>query len=187
MVPRADGRTYPLALRAIYEAESRIQEIAIVNAHKAPELLATFNIAYLKVKEHIVQLELMLCDAKQKLATRKSILTLDEVPRILKEKGLFVEKNPGGNEDQRQAIFNVDPEYIKNQDRVDIIKAMISLLDGKKDGLEWAYTSVKKILGGETNWADMNQNRNLSAPSQHPTTVGQTYDPTSPRSKFGGS
>lgn len=183
VVPSEEGKQpLLLPLTAIYETEHRIGEVATVNAHKAPELLAAFNIAYLNVKDYIVRLHLCLADAEKSSNTRKSIVILDIVPGVLKAKGISNARSPGGSEDQREAVLAQDVEYLKCQDRINMIKAIIELLEGKKQGFEMAYTSVKKILGGETNWADMNKNRNLSAPAQHQAGI---RDPNSPRSGFG--
>lgn len=183
VVPSGEGRK-PLLfpLQKIYEAESRIPEVATVNAGKAPELLATFNIAYLHVKDMIVRLRLCLDDAKKASNMRKSIVVLDIAPGVLKNKGLTRPSSPSGSEDQREAVLNGDVEYLKCQDRVSCIEAMIELMESKKTGVEMAYTSVKKILGGETNWADINKNRNLSVPAEHPAGI---HDPNSVRNKFG--
>jgi hypothetical protein len=183
VVPSEEGKKpILLPLTKIYETESRIQEVATVNAHKAPELLAAFNIAYLDIRDYIVRLHLCLADAESSANTRKSIVILDIVPQVLRDKGIASARSPGGSEDQREAVLAQDAEYLKRKDRIDIIKAIIELLEGKKIGIEWAYTSVKKILGGETNWADMNKNRNLSVPAEHPP----MHDPNSPRNRFGG-
>lgn len=184
VVPSGEGRKPLLfSLAKIYEAESRIPEVATVNAGKAPELLAAFNIAYLTIKDMIVRLHLCLDDAQKALNIRKSIVILDIAPNVLKNKGLTRPSSPSGSEDQREAVLYSDQEFLKCQDRVSCIKAMIELMESKKTGVEWAYTSVKKILGGETNWADINKNRSLSVPDQHPAM--RDTDPNSPRNKFG--
>lgn len=186
VVPSGEGKD-PLLLPMgkIYETESRIQEVATVNAHRAPELLATFNMAYLDVKNYIVRLHLCLADAEKAANLRKSIVILDIVPGVLKAKGISNARSPGGSEDQREAVLAQDQEYIKCTDRVHMIEAIIELLEGKKEGFEWAFTSVKKILGGETNWADINKNRNLSAPAEHRPM--RPTNPNDPRSGFGGA
>lgn len=167
LVPTTSGVT-PLPMRSIWAAEQRCQEVAFVNAQKAPELLATFNVGYLEVKEALTKLRLFLVDAEKTANLRRSVIILDEAPRILKEKGLTRPSNPGGSEDLRQAVIDADPEHQRLLDRVHIIEAMIELLEGKAEGLVNAFTSVKKILGGENDWRGLNQNRRLSAGADLP-------------------
>jgi hypothetical protein len=177
-----------IPIRSVYEAESRIPEVATANAHKAPELLATFNIAYLDVKDVLLKLECLQIEASKDVNRRKAIVILDEVPKILAAKGLSSARSPGGSEDQRNAILDTDAEYLAANDRLSLIKAMIKLMEGKLKGVEMAYTSVKKILGQDNGWKDLNQNRNLSAGAPMPdVTAGMTVDPSNPRSRFGGA
>jgi hypothetical protein len=138
-----------LPVRGIYDAELRIKEVATVNEHKAPELLATFNITWLEIDSHIKQATLLLHEAKKAANQRQSIVILDEVPKILVEKKLATARSPGGSEDQRNAILNLDKDYINLTDKVAQIECIVELLEGKKKAIEMAYTSVKKILGGE--------------------------------------
>lgn len=138
----------------VYRAEGRIKEVAYVNAHKAPELLAAFNIAYLDINDHLTKLELALNEAQKVANKRRSIVILDEVPKILALKGLASTRSPGGSEDQRNAILDQDELYLTALERVQIVKAMQSLLEGKQKAIEMAFTSVKKILGGEPSWKD---------------------------------
>jgi hypothetical protein len=178
-----------LPMRKIYDTESRIQEVATVNAHKAPELLATFNMCYLDIKNYVTRLHLCLADAEKAKNLRRSIVVLDIVPQVLRDKGVANARSPGGSEDQREAVLAQDVEYIKCVDRINMIEAIIELLKGKEEGIEWAYTSVKKILGGENDWAGLNKNRNLSVPIEHPGLAGTrpgASDPNSPRNRFGG-
>lgn len=192
MAPTVSGSPLPLAFARIYKAESRIEEVAVVNAHKAPELLACFNMAFLELKEHLVKLQLLKVDALKAANKRRSVVILDEVPRILREKGISSSRSPGGSEDQRQAILDQDEEYLKAKDRVDLLEAMEELLEGKVEGMEWAFTSVKKVLGNDNPWhhgSGLSKDRNLSAPSELPEGLqpGVTIDPNSTRAKFGGS
>ncbi len=139
-----------LALKRLYAVTSRIQEVATVNAHKAPELLATFNRAYCDLGEYLSMLELCWHHADRKARDIRSRIILDDVPRILAEKGLASARNPGGSADQREAILDGSAEYQKALERVQVIKCMSTFLKDKRDSLEMAFTSVKKILGNES-------------------------------------
>lgn len=199
LIPRRDGSTVHVQMRSVYTALGRVQEIATVNAQKAPELLATFNMAYLDVIEVQKQLELLEHDAEQVANLRKSVVLLDLVPKYMQERGISTSRSPLGSEDLRKAMLDRDEEYLACLDRVAHIQAVQKLVDGQKEGLEMAFTSVKKILGGETNWQGLNQNRNLSAgapsgplyppvPSTPAEAPRSSNTPSSNlRSRFGGA
>jgi hypothetical protein len=151
MIPRGLPNLAPLAIQIgeIRSAESRIKEIADVTPHKAPELMACFNQAYSELTRIIsgveYEYELSLKHAREV----KAVIILDKVPEILRQKGLNSSKNPGGSEDMRSAILDLDPDYKSAQERILAIKAYLTLLEGKKKSIDMAYTAVKKILGGD--------------------------------------
>ena len=72
---------------------------------------------------------------------RRSLLLLDIAPKTLADKHLATSK------DLRDAVVDADHEYQELLERQGTIKAFQTLLEGKKKGIEMAYTSVKKILG----------------------------------------
>jgi hypothetical protein len=182
------AKTVLLAMDPIYDAERRVQEVATVNSHKAPELLSVFNTAYFTLNDHLTKLDLALVEARKAANLRRSVVILDLVPQILKQKGLSSARSPGGSEDQRKAILDADEPYLVLMDTVAQLEAMHELLDGKRKGFEWAFTSVKKIIGGEPSWKDngLNRNPNLSAGSTaERVQPGQVV--TGARAGFGGA
>lgn len=159
--PKVDGRYTLIDLRTVSAYEARLDEIAIVTKHKAPELLAMYNRAYLEVCKMSVTLEAELAAAERQRGEIRSKIILDEVPRILKEKGLATAKSPAGSEDLRSAVLDGDTKY---QDAVELceqIRCVIVLLRGKQKAFENAYTAVKKIMGEDA--FDHHPNPRLSA------------------------
>jgi hypothetical protein len=143
IVPRGNPGLQPLQLnmQSVNSAEERIGEIAYMTAQKAPELLSVFNRAFLDLTRMLAWLDMEASSAARHVNLRKSELLLDEAPRILLEKGMATSK------DLRDAIVDKDARYQELLERQSTIKAYRTLLDGKKEGIEMAYTSVKKILG----------------------------------------
>jgi hypothetical protein len=152
--------TLSINLGSLKKAENRIQEIAIVTASKAPELLAFFNSAYLEGSRLIALLELEVNRATRSANAIKSVVILDRAPEILKAKGLATDKNPGGSADLRQAVLEGDSEYQAALEVQQHLEATLELIKGKNKGIEMAYTSVKKILG-ESSY-ETRRNPNLS-------------------------
>ena len=131
-------------LSDVYEAQDRIEEVAFVTPHKAPELLAYFNKVWLKVDEISNLLEMEMAEAKKNVAVKRSEIILDRCEAIFKEKGLKA------SADLRQAVVDADPDYITLVDIQNSLEAAIAFLSGKQKGIEMAYGSVRKILGEST-------------------------------------
>ena len=141
------GSTIELNMNKVYATERRIPEIAFITPHKAPELLARFNEAFLDLVKYIPMVKYEHIQAKREANKRRSIVLLDLVPEILKTKGLTNAKSPAGSEDLRRAILETDEEYERLSRQCEKIEAIIELLEGKLKALEWAYTATKKIVG----------------------------------------
>ena len=141
------GQPIVIDLSGVYRIERRIQEIAFVTSAKAPELLATFNEAYLYLHKYVTLLKYELVRATREANKVKSVILLDRVPQILESKGLTNGKSKAGSEDLRNAILDQDEEYQNALDKTQQIRCIIELLTGKLEGFEMGYNSVKKILG----------------------------------------
>jgi tetrahydromethanopterin S-methyltransferase subunit G len=121
--------------------EARIDEIATVTPHKAPELLSTFNRAFLDLDVFIKQVELEVHAAKMYMATVKATILLDRAEEYFKERGIK------GSADLRQALVDADPDYQNASERVNALESAREFLKGKQKGIEMAYSSVRKIIG----------------------------------------
>lgn len=173
-VPRALDGLEPLTLdmTEIRQADGRRQEVAMVNALRAPELLTLFNNAWLVTAKYLNYLEYELDVAVRRLAETKAVILLDKVPVILAEKGLASARSPLGSEDIRQAILDRDPDYKKVQEYISSVRCYVGLLEAYQTSFMNAYNSVKKILGTDT--SSWRPNPNLPQPisPSTPLTVG---------------
>lgn len=166
-VPRPGQDPLSIDVGSIYRAEVRINEVAFVNAQKAPELLAAFNLAFLDVCDVLLKLQLCVHKNRQAVEMRRSIVILDIAPKVLASKGLNSARSAGGSADQREAVVAADTEMNALQDNLAMAEAMLELMTNKKKSFEWAYTSVKKILGGDVNAQGLGRN-NLAAGAPTP-------------------
>jgi alanyl-tRNA synthetase len=170
-------------LAHIIKNEVRQDEVERANKVTGPELLATYNRSWRQLSEILASLTYELLVAKKNLNKRRSVLILETVPTVLKEKKL------SNNDATREAIISLDDDYQKFEDVVDQIKAVIEYLDGKMKSFENAFTSVKKILGDNSPFHGM-RNPNLSQP-MFPETQEAAKDPAhqqstaAPRTGFG--
>jgi hypothetical protein len=131
-------------LNYVVAVESRIEEISIVTPHKAPELLAAFNRAWLELGQAVGKLEEAENDATQYASLVKGEILLDKAEDILKSKGLK------GSADLRQAVIDTDPTYREAIDKLNAIRAAREFLKIKQKAIEMAYLSVRKIVGENT-------------------------------------
>lgn len=136
----------------LYEIEARIPEVASVTLVKAPELLASLNVAYAKAARDVSLLKMAQDQASKRVSQAKAVVLLDRAPAILREKGLTSAKSPSGSEDLRQAVLDMDADYILACDELSMAKAYGLLIQGKLKAIEMAYTSVKKILGESSSY-----------------------------------
>lgn len=130
-----------LHLGEILTAEARQREVAIVTPVKAPELLYTFNHAWLETDKIVKDLAADIVKAKARVEKRKAHILLYEVNDFLKSRDVASTK------DARDAVIVLDPECEALQDRVDQLFATQEWLKGKMKSFENSYSSVKKIMG----------------------------------------
>lgn len=155
-----------LTMSEVYRALSRIEEIAIINAHKAPELLSCFARAFATLTDHLSVVSSHVVKATNALNKIKSIIILDRVPAVLREKGMARASNPGGSEDQRNAVLEMDVDFQRARDRLQELEAYYELLKGKQKDVENAYLGVRKIIGGDS-YQGRNPNLGSSMPANY--------------------
>lgn len=169
-LPSGDGgdATIELQMDPVHRALARIEEIAIVNAHKAPELCSCFARAFATVTDHMSRVTSEIVKAKNRLSNRVAVVTLDEAPRILREKGLISARSPGGSEDLRKSVLEVDPEYIVCRNRLQELEAYEELLKGKQECSEQGYLACRKLMGDSIGFQGRSQRLGSSMPEQQP-------------------
>ena len=130
--------------------EARIQEVAIVTSEKAAELLSTFNSCCLDLDDITNKLSLEVQLAQRDADSTKARVIIDEVPEILAAKKLATAKNPMGSEDLRNAVLGTHTEYQEALRKVDTLKALSKLMQGKRDAFERAWRSVRALVSERT-------------------------------------
>ncbi len=164
-IPSADPeRDMELNMSEICFAEGRLDEIAIVNTHKAPELMACFIKAYTWCTEHITNITAEAIKAETAAEFRKAEIILEEVPRVLKEKGITGKSN----EDYRNAVIAMDKNHIQLRDRFNRIEMYREMFKGKRESLDRAYMAVRKIYGSGMDFRNPNLGSNHSEPTWQP-------------------
>jgi hypothetical protein len=114
-----------LSLSNVREGERRLIEAKMVNAATYADLEYVFGEGYREAKKNLSVLGFELTKADKALREAKSIAILDHYNDFLKEKGLK------DNATVRDAFLETRTDYVAAQDRIDMLKAMISLMEGK--------------------------------------------------------
>lgn len=112
-------------ITAIKEGEKRLIEAKVVNPGTYSDLEYIFNEGYRQARKHLSQVGYEITKAKKAQRDAKSRAILDEYPEFLKENKLK------DNATVRDAFLEKQLDYVASQDRIDMLVAMESLLEGK--------------------------------------------------------
>ena len=142
----AFGSSSPLILDTtkIIEGESRLHEAQMVNVATYANLEYIFNEGYRTAKRHLSVIGYQITLAEKALREAKSMALLDEYPEYLKTKGK--EKGIKDSAQIRDAYLETYLPYTSAQDRIDMLKAVESLMDGKIKGFERVCAYMKKEI-----------------------------------------
>ena len=130
-----------LDLSKTKEAEARLIEAKMVNPSTYADLECTYNEAYRELKRNYSTIGYELDMADKSMEMIKSVLLLDEYPE-------FMQGRPKGNDsaDTRKAFLMKSQEYLDALDRIAMLKAMESMLDGKIKVFERTCAYMKKQM-----------------------------------------
>jgi len=114
-----------LDMKSISEAEGRILETRIVNGGTYNELEFTMNEGYREAKKNLTLIGYNILLTQKALRKAKSEALIDEYTGWLKEVRL---KDSAAI---REAFLQTKESYIQSQDRLDMLSAIESLMEGK--------------------------------------------------------
>jgi hypothetical protein len=134
-------RKIGIDITELVKLENRLADVATVTIQKAPELLTTFNRAWLDLNRMISMLTFEKNKAENLLKRNRAEALLNCTEETLKAKG-----HHKGSADLRNAIADTDPSVIEAGDKLDEFKALLSFLLGKQEAFKEGYQSVKKII-----------------------------------------
>jgi hypothetical protein len=114
-----------LDVSKIREGEARLVEAQMVNPATYANLEYVFNEGYREAKRHMSVIGYQITQAEKALREAKSTALLDEYPEFLKKSAIK------DSAQIRDAFLERYVPYTSAQDRIDMLKAMESLIDGK--------------------------------------------------------
>lgn len=125
-IPQFDDRpVVPLNFTGIKSGERRLIEARLVNPSTYSDLEHSFNEGYREAKANLSVVGYEITQAERIFRRIRSELILDEYPKFLKD------NNIKDNATVRDAFLERSQSYVDAQNRIDMLKAMESLLDGK--------------------------------------------------------
>ena len=114
-----------LDLTKIKEGEDRLYEAQNVTVISYSNLEYVFNEGYREAKKHLSQVGYQITRAEKALREAKYRALLDENPFFLKD------RNMKDSAQIRDAFLETVKDYTEAQDRIDMLNAMLALMDGK--------------------------------------------------------
>jgi len=129
-----------LDLTKIKEGEDRLYEAQTVTAMSYSNLEYVYNEGYREAKRHLSQVGYQITRAEKALREAKSRALLDEYPVFLKD------RNIKDSAQIRDAYLETVKDYTEAQDRIDMLKAVDALLDGKVKVFENTCRYLKKQM-----------------------------------------
>lgn len=118
----------PLDMGKIQEAERRYLEAKDVNPVTYVDLEHTFNESYRDIKRHITSIEHTMRLTEKAIEEAKANVFLDRYPEYLESKGIKGSKDTA---QLRNAFLSRDDEYNAALDRLNQLKALLSMFENK--------------------------------------------------------
>lgn len=130
-----------LDLSKTREAENRLHEAQHVNPSSYSNLEYVYNESYRELKRNLAEVGYKLTQAEKTLRLAKSEAILDKYQEFVKDKPKSFD-----TAHVRDAFLNRDEEVIKAQDRIDMLKAVEAILDGKIKVMERTCQYLRKEM-----------------------------------------
>lgn len=128
-------------ITAIVEKEQRLDDVARINSHTAPELLSTFNRCWLDLDKLCV----FLTDAKNK--AKNSIDNIEgQLGLECTEEVLIALGHHKASADLRKSWVACQDKLINAKERLTQISTVLDYCRGKQQAFKNGYESVKKLI-----------------------------------------
>jgi len=140
-IPASCGRSaLDLPYSKIKEGERRLVEARVVNGATYSDLEYTYNEGYRQARSNLSSVGYEIAQTKRVIRKIRSEYLLDEYPPFLKEKKLK------DNAQNREAYLDSQEDYVAATDRLDMLVAIESLLEGKVKVFENVCRYMKKEI-----------------------------------------
>lgn len=124
----------------IREGEQRLLEAKVVNPATYTELEFTFNEGYREARKNLSVIGYEIAQAERLIRQIKSIHLIDTYPGFIKENRL------NDNTANREAFLERQGDYVEATERLEQLKALESLMDGKIKVFENVCRYMRKSM-----------------------------------------
>lgn len=140
-IPPSDNRpAVAIDMGKIREGETRLLEARVVNPATYTELEFTFNESYREAKKNLSAIGYEITQAERQIRHTKSIHLIDEYPSFIKENRL------NDNTANREAFLERQSDYVEAVERLNQLKALESLMEGKIKVFENVCRYMRKSM-----------------------------------------
>lgn len=130
-----------LDITSVKKGENRLIEAKVVNPATYSDLEYTFNEGYRQAKSILSEVGYEITRAKKALKDATAVAILDNYPDFLAKNAKLKD-----NATIRNAFLQRQEDYVKAQDRVDMLLAIESLMEGKIKVFENVCRYMKKQM-----------------------------------------
>lgn len=145
-VPYPNGSTFEVDMDPIYRLDARKVEIPTVTKTTGAELMRAMEAGHGIAGKLLATVGLEAARMQEAINKRSAVVVLDEVPAMLKAKGLATARSPGGSEDQRTHALNLDETLSALKDAMAQLEALKALLKTHVQGFIMAFSAIKRVL-----------------------------------------
>lgn len=144
-----NGTTYEVDMDKILRLDARKVEIPVVSKVTGGELMRAMEEGHGIAGRLLASVALEAARIQDAINKRAAVLVLDEIPALLKAKGLATARSPGGGVDQREHALNADDELCKLKEVANQLAAIKALLKIEVDGFVMAFSAVKRVMDSQ--------------------------------------
>lgn len=130
-----------LDLSKTREAERRLIEAKTVNPLTYSDLEHCFNESYRELKRHVAAIGYQIAMTNKAIEEAKATVLLDKYPEFMKDR-----PKSADNADMRKAFLARDEEYSMALDRLNMLNAMESFVDGRIKVMENVCRYMRKNM-----------------------------------------
>lgn len=142
VIPAYKGiKAIELDISSTRASESRFHEVKIVNPSTYVDLEHSFNESYRELKRHSATIGYQITMAEKALEQVKAEIVLDKYPTYMAGK-----PKSSDNADMRKAFMMRDQEYLEALDRIAMLRAMESWVDGRTKVIENVARYMRKQM-----------------------------------------
>lgn len=144
-----NGSTFEVDMDKILRLDARKVEIPIVSKVTGGELMRAMEEGHGIAGRLLASVALEAARIQDAINKRAAVIVLDEIPALLKAKGLATARSPGGSEDQREHALNADDQLGALKECLAQLESIKAILKIHVQGFIMAFSAVKRVMDSQ--------------------------------------